>query len=80
MHDQKAQEQFEMVFPEILRVHAQSKQLTGGEFRFDKMNFMERAIVKKVAGISDSINRINHNAIENLVNEMDLNKSKKNER
>jgi len=74
MHEQKAQKQFEMVFPEILRTHAQSKQLTGGEFRFDKMNFIERAIVKKVAGISESISNINFDAIERLVEEMDLNK------
>ncbi|WP_462280425.1 flavodoxin domain-containing protein [Salinivirga cyanobacteriivorans] len=79
MYKQKAQEQFDTVFPEILRTHAQSKQLTGGEFRFDKMNFLERAIVKKVAGIGQSISNINHDAIERLLEEMNLKTAKLNE-
>ncbi|MCK5056889.1 MAG: hypothetical protein KAT34_09555 [Candidatus Aminicenantes bacterium] len=32
--------------------------LFGGEFNFYMMNFLEKAIVKKVAGVTDSISKI----------------------
>ncbi len=33
-------------------------------FDFDRMNFLERKIVKKVAGVEGSISRISEEAIE----------------
>jgi len=34
--------------------------LFGGEFDFDKMNLLEKAIVKKVANVEQSVSRINY--------------------
>lgn len=72
MEENKAQEQFDRAYPEILRTHASSKQITGGAFNMDKMNFIERAIVKKVAGITESISNIKEDRIEALIKEMNL--------
>lgn len=70
MDDNKAQEQFNRAFPEVLRSHAISKKTTGGEFCMEKMNFIERAIVKKVAGITDSVQNLKEDKIEELVSEI----------
>lgn len=43
-----ASEQLEKVFPQELSNVAKSKASFGGEFRFNKMNAMERFIIKKV--------------------------------
>ncbi len=72
MDDNKAREQLERNFPEALRSHAISCKTTGGEFRMDKMNFIERAIVKKVAGVTESVNNIKQNQIDDLVKEMTI--------
>ena len=39
MFFEKAYENIDKNFPEILRVHAKSKHPMGGEFLFEKMNF-----------------------------------------
>lgn len=61
---EKAQKQFDAAFSEGLRAHAAAQGLFGGEFDFDRMNFLERKIVKKVAGIKASISRISEEAID----------------
>ena len=58
-----AEKQFEDAFDQDLRAHATATGLFGGEFDFQKMNFLERQIVTKMADITDSISRINADAI-----------------
>ncbi|MGM0566754.1 MAG: flavodoxin domain-containing protein, partial [Bacteroidota bacterium] len=58
MHEEEAENQFNNAYPEVLRNQAISSKVMGGEFRFDKMNFFERVIVKKIAGISESVSKI----------------------
>lgn len=70
MHENEAKNQFNTAFPEILRAHAQSKKIMGGEFLFEKMNFVEKALVKKIAGVKESVSKINHNEIEAFVEEI----------
>ena len=60
----KAQKQFEDAFLEILRNKAVAHGLFGGEFDFEKMNFFEKMIVKKVANITESISRLDKIKIE----------------
>jgi menaquinone-dependent protoporphyrinogen oxidase len=57
---EKALEQFQNAFPEVIRNKAVAHGLFGGEFDFDKMNFMEKAIVKKVANVEHSVSKINY--------------------
>jgi menaquinone-dependent protoporphyrinogen oxidase len=65
-----AQNQLEKAFPEILRKHAISCQIMGGEMLLEKMNFFEKLIVKKVAGISKTDSKIKYENIESFINEM----------
>ncbi len=58
-----AMKQFENAYPEELRKHAGAVGLFGGEFLMDKMNFVQRAIVKKVSGQETSVSKINEEAI-----------------
>ena len=58
-----AQKQFDEAYPGELRNHAAAAGLFGGEFDFNKMNFFERAIVKRVANISENVSKLNEAAI-----------------
>lgn len=70
MDEDRAQTQFENAYPEILRSHAISQKIMGGEFRFDRMNFLEKAMVKKVAGVDQSVSKIQEDKIREMVDEM----------
>ena len=60
----KAIAQFENAFPESLRKHSLKNEIMGGEFLFERMNFLEKAIVKKIAGVKGNISKINEQKIE----------------
>lgn len=58
-----AQKQFDESYPVELRDHASATGLFGGEFNLNMMNAFERAIVKKVAGVTDSVSKIKEDQI-----------------
>ena len=62
-----AQRQFDEAFPEELRNHASVKGLFGGEFNFDRMNFIEKYIVKKVAKVTEPVSNIKEENISQFV-------------
>ncbi len=70
MLKEEQEKQYLTSFPEELRKHAKAYALPGGEFSLDKMNFFERAIVKKVSKIDKSISDINNEVIKDFVNKM----------
>lgn len=72
MEEDKAQEQFNNAYPEPLRNHAVSNKLTGGEILLDRMNFLERYIVKKIGKMTESVSKIKEDKIKELVTEMEL--------
>jgi menaquinone-dependent protoporphyrinogen oxidase len=49
-----AKEQIENNFPEKLYNHSKIKAALGGEYNFDKLNFLEKIVVKKIAGVKES--------------------------
>ncbi len=63
---EKALQQFQDAYPEILRNKAVAHGLFGGELDFDKMNFFEKTIVKKVANIEESVSKINYQNIKDF--------------
>jgi menaquinone-dependent protoporphyrinogen oxidase len=67
MNEPEFEAEFNNAFPELLRKHAHSCKVVGGEFVFEKMNFIERLIVKKVSGISQSVSKIDSEKVEELV-------------
>jgi len=63
---EKALQQFHDAYPEKLRNKAIAHGLFGGELDFEKMNFVEKAIVKKVAKVESSTSRINYSNIKDF--------------
>lgn len=59
-----ALKQFQDAYPESLRKKAVAHGLFGGELDFNKMNVLERALVKKIANVDKSISRISYSNIK----------------
>ena len=58
--------QLETSYPEVLRNKAVVQKVLGGEFLFEKMNFIEKSIIKKISGMDKSVSRIKENEIESF--------------
>ncbi|SHI45248.1 Flavodoxin domain-containing protein [Desulfosporosinus lacus DSM 15449] len=67
---EKAAQQFETTYPKELREHSKANGLFGGEFMVSKMNFIERQIVKKVAGATSDVSKINVEEIERFAKKL----------
>ncbi|MDR1553275.1 MAG: flavodoxin domain-containing protein, partial [Prevotellaceae bacterium] len=65
----KQQQELANACPQELYEHAVSKCFAGGEFLFEKMNFFERAIIKRIAKTDKSISQIREEEIDRLVTE-----------
>lgn len=72
MDKERAQLQFEKAFPEELREQAIVNSLFGGEFNFEKMNWFERKIIKKISGVSKTVSEIDIAAIDRFANKFNL--------
>jgi menaquinone-dependent protoporphyrinogen oxidase len=60
----KAEEEFVNAFPAEMREKALATGFFGGEFDFDRMNFFQRTIVRKMKGITESVSKIREDEIE----------------
>lgn len=65
--EDRAREQFDANYPETLRNHAAAAGIFGGAFNLEKMNFVAKAIVRKVAGVTESVNEISEEAIDRFI-------------
>lgn len=63
----KARTHLENNFPPAILEKAVAKGFFGGEFNFDKMNFIERAIVKKVAKVEESVSNIRDDNVADFI-------------
>jgi menaquinone-dependent protoporphyrinogen oxidase len=72
LEEEKALDQFNTAFPEELRLHSTSNKITGGEVIFEKMNFIEKFMMKKIGGIRESVSKIKHDQIVELAQEMGI--------
>ncbi len=70
MEEKKAEEEFNTVYPDWLRAHATSKKIIGGEFNFEKMNFFEKFLIKKISGVKESVSKIDNTQINALVEDI----------
>ncbi len=66
MNEPEFETEFSNAFPELLRKHAITSKCVGGEFLFEKMNFIEKLIVKKVSGIRQNVSKIDESKISEL--------------
>ena len=67
---EKATNQFNEAFPDELIQHASATGIFGGEFNFEKINFIERYIVKKIAKIDKSISKISEKNINKFISQI----------
>lgn len=72
MNEPEYEPELKLAFPEELRNHAVIKKVVGGEFLFDRMNFLERFIVKKISGINETTSKLDEKGIMQIVDEMGL--------
>ena len=71
MHENEAEAQFRANYPEILRKHSSSNKIMGGEFRIERMNFLEKTMVKKIAGVEESQSKIKEEKIHKMIRELE---------
>lgn len=67
MEKEKEAEEMDKAFPEYLQRLAIPKAILGGEFRFDKMNFIEKLLTKNIAKITSSVSRLRYDVIREFV-------------
>ncbi len=68
--EEKALEQLENAFPAELLEKAAAKGLFGHEFNLEKMSFISRAMIKKVAGVDRSESKIKDENIKKFAEEL----------
>jgi len=66
MNKDQEMEEYINSFPAALIQHAHAEGYFGGEFDFDKLNFIERFIVRKNLGHKESITRIDSQSINHF--------------
>lgn len=66
--DEKARKQLEDAFLPEYRDHAVFAGILGGGFNFERMNFIEKFITKKVAGVKESSFNFDEETIQQFVN------------
>jgi len=69
MEPTKEQQEKELkeAFPETLIKSAAITSFLGGEFLFEKMNFLEKFIIKKIVKTKTSSSRIDWESVENII-------------
>ena len=68
--EESALKQFNIAYPDKLRNHAKATGLLGGEFIFERMNFFEKLIVKKVSGFKETVSKINMDEVNKFALKM----------
>ena len=63
----KQENELKEAYPETLQKNATTTAFLGGAFQFEKMNFVERMIIKKIAKTTMSVQRIDEEAINAFV-------------
>lgn len=70
MNKEQEAEEMDKAFPEYLQSLAIPKAILGGEFQFDKMNFIERFLTKKIAKVNSSVSRLRYDAIRKFADKV----------
>jgi len=65
-----AHKQFQKAYPEALIQHASATGIFGGEFNFERMIFIEKAMIKKVAQTDKNIFKLSKESIQKFVKDM----------
>lgn len=77
MNKAESENNIRNAYPEILRNRAFSIQLLGGEYKMEKMNFIEKFLLKKIVSVTASQSDINYPSISEFgkeINDENFNK------
>lgn len=67
MNEPEFETELSNAYPELLRKHAIASKVVGGEFLIEKMNFIERFLVRKISGVSQTVSKIDEKKISELI-------------
>ena len=67
----KQKEELRLAFPEEINMHALAKAFVGGEFLFEKMNFIQRMMIRKIAHTDKSLSDINYDVLDGFISEIE---------
>ncbi|MCC8172342.1 MAG: flavodoxin domain-containing protein [Parabacteroides sp.] len=70
MNKEQEEEELNKAFPEFLHRLTIPKAILGGEFQFDKMNFIERFLTKKIAKVNSSVSRLKYDEIKEFADKV----------
>jgi menaquinone-dependent protoporphyrinogen oxidase len=62
--------QMQQAYPETLRKHAFSYRWMGGEYKIERMNLIEKFLLKKIVGVTESESHLNQENIDNFIQEI----------
>jgi menaquinone-dependent protoporphyrinogen oxidase len=71
MFEEQSEAQVEKNFPIDLREHSIASICVGGEFLFEKMNQLERTIVKRVVNINESVSKLKDDELQAFIHLME---------
>ena len=77
MNKEQETEELGKAFPEYLQRLSIPKAALGGEFHFDKMNFIERFLTRKIAKVNASVSRLRYDAIMEFADGINLKRNQK---
>ena len=66
----KREQELKDAYPEELSKRAATTGFLGGEFQFERMNFFERLIIKKIAKTKESVSLVDWEAIDLFVKKL----------
>lgn len=67
MNPKEREHNRDVAYPKELRNHALACELVGGEYLVDRMNFVERFLVRRFSGATSSLSMLDEAAMERLV-------------
>lgn len=70
MRQDELEKQMGNAYPEVLRNKAFSYRWAGGEYIMEKMNFIEKFLLKKIAGVTESQSHLNNQQIDLLIEDI----------
>ena len=70
MREEEADASIQKAYPAVLRAKSLSCKVMGGEYRVDKMNFIEKFLLKKIAHVTESGSFLKQEAIDEFVSDI----------
>ncbi len=67
MNEPEERKEFDANYQELLRNHSVYNAIVGGEYKFEKMNFIEKFLVRKISGVNSTVSKLRYTEIDNLV-------------